>query len=468
MWPVKQLAGTSPYTLFVVVGAASIECAVMHGSAARASWVADGRIEVDIESAGGLSPALSLAAEKIPELLIRLKLSSLGDIRVIVADCWLAVASLPWSPAVADSVNASAYARSHFAGMGFVIEPGDVIRLDEAPYGAPRLAVAYPSPLLEGLEQLVRAGESSLTSVLPWSVAAWAFVRRTEHRQLQALALLARGVVLVARGTSLGDSRLGEVTARRYASGYLPNAADLGPIWRRLCLREPPLAGVQQALFMVLDNDAGEAAGDCAPFVRLDLPTQGDVIGVSPALTLAAGVATFHSPFDAGKGRGRWTRWQWVALAASALLTLGLGFQAIDHARSARVLAERLSTSTKVLPAKSSTVKWSRDELAKVQAVNAAIRELNLPIAALLRSLEPPEDIRVAVLAIESAGAASEARNSSVRIFAEARTGSEMARYVAFVADRKPFTGAYLTKHEIVDTSPERPYRFTVEASWDD
>jgi hypothetical protein len=69
---------------------------------------------------------------------------------------------------------------------------------------------------------------------------------------------------------------------------------------------------------------------------------------------------------------------------------------------------------------------------------------------------------------VDTTGSGSPGRASSVKIVAEARTGSEMARYVAFVGQRKPFARAYLTRHEIVEAVAERTYRFTVEALWNE
>ena len=102
--------------------------------------------------------------------------------------------------------------------------------------------------------------------------------------------------------------------------------------------------------------------------------------------------------------------------------------------------------------------------------MSTAIRELNLPISAILHALQPPQDIRVAVLGLETTNASSGAAGqpTSVKIMAEARTGADMARYVAFVAERKPFIAAYLTQHEINTSVPEQPYRFTVEALWNE
>ena len=55
-----------------------------------------------------------------------------------------------------------------------------------------------------------------------------------------------------------------------------------------------------------------------------------------------------------------------------------------------------------------------------------------------------------------------------MKIVAEARSAGDMAGYVRFLAERKPLNGAYLLEHEIAEGEAERPYRFTVEATWKD
>lgn len=463
----KRFGRLSAYTLFVVIGEAHIECGIRHGAASRGAWVGDSRLEVPIDSQAGLPYSVSIAAQTIRELQTRLGISGFDAIRVIVADCWLAVMGVPWSPAMEGAASANAYVRSQLDMAGHVVETNDVIKLDDAPFGAPRLVVAYPCLLLNALDQLASDCQAGLTSVLPWSVAAWAFARRAGHRRLQALALLSRGLLLVMRVVAAGDSRLGEVTVRRSTSGQLPDGDDLDAVWRRLCLREAHFSTVQNALFVVLDDEMGKGADVCPPFVRIDLPLASNGVALSPALTLAADAANLCSPLDAKTlgGQGT-TRWQWTALTGLVVLVAGLLFLVADNKQLINLLTARLNAGSETQQPKVRAVNWSRDELIKVQAVNAAILELNLPIKALLHALEPPADIRVAVLAIEAAGGASETHNSSLRIQAEARTGGEMARYVGFLSDRKPFTGAYLTKHEIVDESADRPYRFTVEVLW--
>jgi hypothetical protein len=161
--------------------------------------------------------------------------------------------------------------------------------------------------------------------------------------------------------------------------------------------------------------------------------------------------------------------WRWLVVGVIAVLAGAVSTQAVNAHLVFATLTEQLHATSDAAQVAPRPKTWSRAEMAQVQAVNAAIRELNLPISSILRALEPPRDIRVAVLSVETAvdtSVGTSSKTSSVKIFAEARSGAEMARYVSFVAERKPFTGAYLTRHEIDETSAERPYRFTVEAVW--
>lgn len=463
----KRFGRSSAYTLFVVIGEAYVECGVRLGSASRGAWVADSRLEFAIDPQTGFQHSVAAVAQAVRELQATLGLHSFSAIRVIVADSWLAVMGVPWSPAMDGAEGGNAYVRSLFSMAGHVVEVNDVVKLDDAPFGAPRLVVAFPHLLLGALDQLARDCKASLTSVLPWSVAAWALARRAGDNQLQALALLSRGLLLVMRA-AVGDSRLGEVTVRRSISGQLPDGAALDAVWRRLCLRETHFSTVQKGLYVVLDDEAGKGIDVSQPFVRLDLPLDCNEGALSPALTLAAEAASSCSPLDARElGGQRATRGQWAVLTGLVVLVSGLFFSVAENNQTLSLLMARLNAAAELQQPKMRAVNWSRDELIKVQAVNVAIRELNLPISALLQALEPPADIRVAVLAIEAAGGVSNSRDSSLRIQAEARSGDEMARYVGFLSNRKPFTGAYLTKHEIVDESVERSYRFTVEVSWD-
>jgi hypothetical protein len=156
-----------------------------------------------------------------------------------------------------------------------------------------------------------------------------------------------------------------------------------------------------------------------------------------------------------------------VSIAGGLVLILGAALVAVllgELIQNARIMHEfeaRLNGMRPTQPVATAPA-WRREELSKVRAVNKAVRELNLPIAAILRALRPPRDIRVAVLGVDAAS--SEAQ--SIKIVAEAASGAEMARYVGVISGREPFSAAYLIKHEIDEKSPGRPYRFTVDAPW--
>lgn len=452
-------------TLLMVIGETHIQLGVMQGVASRGRWLADSRLEVAIDVHAGLAASISGAAQPIQDLQTRLGVASFTSLRVIVADCWLSVMGILWNSAMERKQEADAFARGQFAMAGHAVEAGDVVRLDDTPFGVPRLAVAYPDSWLSALDRLAGDCLTRLDSVLPWSVAFWIFAQGAERQQLQVSAVLSEGMLLLMRAVA-GKPWLGEVTVRRGATGRSLDGSDLNVAWQRLCLRDPLLASTQRVPFLVLGHEEKRVDAG-SPLVRFDLPEIGGA-ALSSALTLAAGVAGTHSPLDARTSRGnRGTRLQWVLLLAVAVLIGGLTLPMIENARLVRALTGELDAAARLVPVKPQAVNWSREELAKVQAVNAAIRELNLPVGALLQALEPPADIHVGVLSVETVSGASDARRLGLRIQAEAHTSEGMTRYAGFLATRKPFVEAYLTKHEVVADALEGPYRFTVEVLWD-
>jgi hypothetical protein len=154
-----------------------------------------------------------------------------------------------------------------------------------------------------------------------------------------------------------------------------------------------------------------------------------------------------------------------VALAAVALA----GWRASTSFVQLRDLGHEMAAPS-VRPPASRQIARSADELARIAAINSAVISLNLPFAELLAALQPPRDIRVGLLGIDllaqGSTAASVNTGTALKLNAEAASGAEMTRYVAFIADRRPFVAAYLVNHEVVAADPARPYRFTVEATW--
>ena len=454
---------------YVAVGATRVDAAARAGEGARARWIEGSALAAAVAAAG------SDAGDPLDALLAALQAIqpgpgalAAGRVRVVVDDHWLAVAGVPWSPAAMRVAADQAYARAHLAAEGFEVGPFDTLRLDDGPYGVPRLAVAYPAALVSALQQLAERFGARLGSVLPLSVVAWKFARKVGAGRADAVAVVDAGSTLFVQGGQGGGDGAAAVIARLHAgpgANGLPSALE---IWRRLCLRDPRLAGAGRVALVDLVNAPGSGTPLEPPFEVVRLPASENASSVALALRLAAAARAAGMPLDALRSVPKQGAVRWAAVALAAVVAGTAVLHAARTSHTAQRRAVQLQGTATVAPPAARPVAWSREELAHMQAVNTAIRQLNLPIAAMMRALQPPPDIRVAVLSVDTADRAAAAGASSVKIVAEARTGAEMARYVAFVSDRKPFTGAYLMRHEIDDGSPERSYRFTVEALWSD
>lgn len=450
-------------TLFVLIGARRIECGVMSGT----SWLQDGVVAVPIETAeapeslqAALGTALQQLERQLPEV-------SANELRVVVADSWLSICGVPWHSSLKQVSSANAYARSHLLAAGFEIEPFDTLRLDDGPFGVPHLAAVYPAALLDALQRLSESLRAQLTSVLPLSVAAWGVAHRMGQDRTPALAVRDAGLTLVVRGLDADSRWPNEVTARLDDGHTAQLAPQLSAIWRRLCLREPHLMEIGNVGVLDL-TAANESVGQLnAPFVAIAWPSRPSTARVGPGLELAARAQQLRHPLDAVRARAPATMRRAIPLAAISIVAGTLVLDTMQTRAAVNSLAAEVAASASgsgQLPRQSAPL--SREELARAHAINAAIRDLNLPIAEILRALEPPRDIRVAVLSVETTTGDAELQGGRIKVVAEARTGPEMARYVGFLGERRPFMEAYLLRHEIDEASADRRYRFTVDARW--
>lgn len=145
---------------------------------------------------------------------------------------------------------------------------------------------------------------------------------------------------------------------------------------------------------------------------------------------------------------------------------------ASQQAATAAAETQLISIQPRSVAAPVRSAVQQRELEAQAKVIGDAVRQLNLPIGDLIKALQPPKDIRVALLALDVGGKASGgdgvgAKSDGIlKITAEARTAQEMTTYVAFLDDQALFRSIYLIKHEINATSPEKPYRFLLEAQW--
>ena len=97
----------------------------------------------------------------------------------------------------------------------------------------------------------------------------------------------------------------------------------------------------------------------------------------------------------------------------------------------------------------------------KTEAINRAIRQLNLPWEDLFAAVESKLNDQISLLSLEP-----DAANHLLRIQGEAKSADDMLDFVTSLNDKSYFGNASLLRHEIVDNDHNKPIRFIVEASW--
>lgn len=390
------------------------------------------------------------------------------ELRVVVADMWVGMATIPWGSAMAQRTSAQAFAVDGFKAVGIDVDALDEVRIDDAPYGSARLAIAYPGLLLAQIAQFAGQLQLRCEAVRPVSVLVWDVL--SDKGSLEATAIVSDERVTLAVGARkqrwlrprLLDVRVEPHNGhKRLSRDRSLELRSLELIWQRWSLRHPMAQNIQAV--QVLDATSAQEATppSASPFVQAGEP--GYRLNNNPhwlkrfSNTLALDAMTTPTS-------RRW--WHWALWGVVASVAVALLIQAANLAFKAQDIRSQLAAQN-TLRAPSQTPLWTQDELKKVASVNGAIRQLNIPFEAVLQALRPPRDIRVAVVAVETASESVERINNTIKITAEAPSSADMTRYVAFVAERKPFVRAYLIRHEIPDAEPVR-YRFMVEAQWTD
>lgn len=122
-----------------------------------------------------------------------------------------------------------------------------------------------------------------------------------------------------------------------------------------------------------------------------------------------------------------------------------------------------------------------REQELQLKVVAEAVRQLNLPVPRLLKTLQAPADMHVALLGLDLNGQPAQENDAatagptpnrqppgpagSLKIAAEAETAQDMLNYLAFLNQQPLFRSVYLVKHELTNGGIH-PYRFQLEAQW--
>lgn len=450
-------------TVLIVVGAARIEWGVL----SQGQWMHDSIQSLDIapeETESSHLSALMMRAEMMLSNWLNTKAKDddflIGEVRATVADCWLAQVEVPWGAMMTKSSSAQRFVRDNLSVAGFVIGMDDILRVGDGRFGAPRLAVAYPADLMAMLMHLAKQLNASLSSVLPLSVQVWRQTQSSAHLGTRVMAVQDETLLLFVRGnTELTDVKV--KPSNVWGSG--DSIAAVCEQWQRMQLRDIELSTVNS--LWVLSLMDGSSPHWIQGLVAISLPEQTTGLRVSSRLHLAHLAMKQTSVLDACEPHPKLSVLGRVAFCLMLIITITLIMYASYVAKQSNELLREVAVSRPVIRPVSQSLLWSTDELHRVSATNAAIRQLNLPITDLFQTLAAPQDIATAVLKIEVI-AGDGGQRTAVKITAEAATAKDMARYVESVAKRKPFTETYLTQHEVLSSIPSRPYRFSMEAVW--
>lgn len=154
-------------------------------------------------------------------------------------------------------------------------------------------------------------------------------------------------------------------------------------------------------------------------------------------------------------------RLPWLGLGVLAIslgVSAWLGLAFLDaQTQLARLAAAASMTSPDQRPVRA-LPKERLDEEAK--SAEAVVRELTLPWAPLLRTLEEAAMRDVAILQLQP-----DAHLRVLKLTAEARSQEAMFRYLRRLAASKNLGETHLVSHQVQRDDPQRPVQFSVQAT---
>ena len=88
---------------------------------------------------------------------------------------------------------------------------------------------------------------------------------------------------------------------------------------------------------------------------------------------------------------------------------------------------------------------------------------MGLPWETLFQKLESASNDNIALLAIDP-----DSNKGKIRISGEAKDFDALLEYIRILQKTDFFINVYLQHHQIQELDPEKPIRFTLDASWKD
>jgi hypothetical protein len=166
--------------------------------------------------------------------------------------------------------------------------------------------------------------------------------------------------------------------------------------------------------------------------------------------------AALQLDFIAPRRRGRAVGL--LVLSISLALASGLVFEY----RKAQQRLQHLEAADALLSAARPAPALPRERLEReMKSAQATVRQLALPWAQLIDSLERASMKDVAVLHIQP-----DAQNRLLRVTAEARAQERMLEYLNRLGATGSFAEVHLVSHQVREDDPQRPIQFAVQASF--
>lgn len=146
-----------------------------------------------------------------------------------------------------------------------------------------------------------------------------------------------------------------------------------------------------------------------------------------------------------------------LLIAAAALLAaVASGVHWVSQLNAVSQLEQAIARAQpRIVPAVPMSAAARQQQDQQVKIVGDAVRQLNVPVNRLVKMVQAPGDIHVALLALDL-------NPGTIKISAEAEAAQDMMNYVAFLSEQPLFASVYLVKHEQSGSA----YRFQVEAQW--
>jgi len=151
----------------------------------------------------------------------------------------------------------------------------------------------------------------------------------------------------------------------------------------------------------------------------------------------------------------------WIGVLVLAVSTAFAGELFVRY-RDARLELARLETAQSLVgPERRAARGVPKERLdAQVKNAEAVVRELTLPWAALIQTLERAATRDVAVLQLQP-----DAQHRLLRLTAEARHREAMFEYLRRLGAAQDLADVHLVSHQVQLDDPRRPVQFAVQAS---